>query len=149
DREVIEEVTMAASWFDRVRALDVRLLAAVAAALMLIVGVMWVVPTTPTSNSFTFDTARRDISAARAIELAKPVSGTLVDGSDIDFYRIDPLQSTSHLNVQLTNGSARLIPGMMVLDGTRNLVLEKTTEYVRQPGGDIDFTFVAQSSMTY
>jgi hypothetical protein len=75
------------AWFDRIRALDVRLFAAVAAALMLIVGVMWVVPTTPNSNSFTFDAARRDISDARPIELASTVQGTLVDGSDVDFYR--------------------------------------------------------------
>ena len=140
---------MTLNWFDRIRALDVRVFAAAAAAVMLIVGVMWVVPTTPNSKSFTFDTARRDISDARPIELAQTVQGTLVDGSDMDFYRISPLESSHQLDVHMTNGSPKLIPGLRILDGTRNLVQDKTDEYLRQPGAGIDSTFTAQSSMTY
>jgi len=137
------------SWFDRIRALDVRLLAAAAAALMLIVGVMWVVPTTPNSNSFSFDTARRDISNARPLELAQTVQGMLVDGSDVDYYRINPLESSHSLDVHMTNESAKLIPGLRILDATKNLVQDNTDEYVRKPGAGIDSTFTAQSSMTY
>ena len=137
------------AWFDRIRALDVRLFAAVAAALMLIVGVMWVVPTTPNSNSFTFDAGRRDISDARPIELASTVQGTLVDGSDVDFYRINPLETPSHLDVRMTNGSAKLIPGLRIIDATKNVVQDKSEEYLRRPGAGIDSTFVAQPSMTY
>ena len=137
------------NWFRRIRLLDVRLLAAIAATLMLVAGVMWVVPTTPTSNSFTFDTTRRGISAARTIELAKPVEGNLVDGSDMDFYRIDPLKSSYRLDVHMANGSAKLIPGLRVFDTAQNLVQDKTAEYVRKPGADIDGSFIAQSNILY
>src|SRR4030095_16341978 len=137
------------AWFDRVRALDVRLFAAIAAALMLIVGVMWVVPTTPHSKSFTFDAARRDMSDARPIELASTVQGALVDGSDVDFYRINPTESPSHLDVRMTNGSVKLIPGLRILDATKNVVQDKTEEYLRRPGAGIDSTFAAQPRMTY
>src|SRR5262249_51200428 len=94
------------TWWSRIRGLDIRLVAAIAATLLLVIGVMWVVPTTPTSNSFTFDATRRKLSDARAIEPGKPVQGNLVDGSDADFYRIDPPQQAVWLDVHLTNGSA-------------------------------------------
>src|SRR5215813_2306760 len=110
------------TWFGRIRSLDVRLLAGAAATLMLVIGVMWVVPTTPSSNSFTFDTARRGIEAARPIELSKPVEGTLVDGSDTDFYRIDPLKSSYRLDLHMMNGSAKLIPGLRIFDATKTLI---------------------------
>ena|SRR2546425_7110795 len=137
------------TWFDRIRALDVRVLAAVAATLLLIIGVMWVVPTTPSSNNFKFDTARRAMSDARPIELAEPAQGNIVDGSDADFYRVDPLQSSLRLDVRLANGSAKMIPGLRIFDATRSLLQQKTTEYVRSPGANIDSSFLAQSKMTY
>ena len=137
------------TFFGRIRAMDVRLLAAIAAALMLIVGVMWIVPTTPNSNSFTFDTARRDFSSAKPIALAEDVQGTLVDGSDADFYRISPQPSAVRLDVHMKNGSKTLLPAIRVYDGTKNLVLEKSKEYLRSPGTDLDCSFLAQSNMTY
>ncbi|PYS33210.1 MAG: hypothetical protein DMG14_32345 [Acidobacteria bacterium] len=137
------------TWFGRVRSLDVRLLAGAAATLLLIIGVMWVVPTTPSSNNFTFDTARRGISDARAIELSKPVEGNIVDGSDMDFYRIDPLQSSYRLDVHMMNGSAKLVPGLRIFDATKSLIQDKTLEYVRKPGADIDCSFLAESNITY
>ena len=130
-------------------AIDVRLLAAIAATLMLIGGVMWIVPTTPNSNSFTFDKARRDVSAARPIEMARPLEGMLVDGSDADFYRIDPLRAAASIDVHLMNGSVKLIPGLRVLDGNRELVVEKTLEYVQSPGTNADCSFQAQANMRY
>jgi hypothetical protein len=136
-------------WFGRIRSADVRLLAAIAATLMLVIGVMWVVPTTPTSNSFTFDTARRGISSARPVELAKPVEGTIVDGSDTEFYRINPLKSSYRLDVHMANGSPKLIPGLRVFDTAQNLVQDKSAEYVRKPGADIDASFIAQSNTSY
>jgi hypothetical protein len=137
------------TWFGRIRSLDVRLLAGAAATLMLIIGVMWVVPTTPSSNNFTFDTARRGIEDARPIELSKPVEGNLVDGSDTDFYRIDPQKSSYRLDLHMTNGSPKLIPGLRVFDATKTLIQDRTLEFVRRPGADIDASFLAQSSITY
>ena len=137
------------TWFARVRAIDVRILAAVAAALMLIVGVMWVVPTTPDSKSFVFDTARRGISNARAIESGKPVQGNIVDGSDEDFYRIDPLKDASRLDVHMVNGSDKMIPGLRVFDAAKTLLQDKTTEYARSPGASVDVSLLAQSNTTY
>jgi hypothetical protein len=137
------------SWFERIRALDVRLLAAVAATILLVIGVMWVVPTTPNSNSFTFDSARRGIEDALPIELAKSVDGSLVDGSDSDFYRIDPMTVSYRLDVRLTNGSTKLIPGLRIFDMTKTLVQEHAAEYVKKPGASIDASFIAQSKMTY
>src|SRR5262245_29247598 len=102
----------------RISALDIRLVAAIAATLLLIVGVMWVVPTTTNSNSFTFDTARRGVSNARAIEPGKTVQGAIVDGSDADFYEIRPVQNSHRIDVRMT-GSDKLIPGLRILNGTK------------------------------
>jgi hypothetical protein len=137
------------TWFGRIQAIDVRVFAAVAATLLLIIGVMWIVPTTPNSNSFTFDTARRDISDARPIVIEKPINGTIVDGSDADFYRIDPVATAFRLNLQITNGSKTLVPAVRVFDAKKNLIAEKAVEYVRSPGANVDCSFLAQSNMTY
>jgi hypothetical protein len=134
--------------FERIRALDVRLLAAVAATLLLIIGVMWIVPTTPSSNSFTFDTDRRDFSSARALEFAKTVSGSIVDGSDTDFYEVGPVPGSFRLDVHMT-GSEKLIPALRILDATKTLIQEKSVEYVRQPGANIDTSFSAHSNTAY
>src|SRR5262249_27764328 len=101
------------------------------------------------SNSFIFDAARRGISDARPIELAKPVEGALVDGSDTDFYSISALQSSFRLDVHLMNGSAKLIPGLRIFDRTKNLVQDQAAEYIGKPGTSIDCSFIAQSNMTY
>ena len=137
------------TFFGRIRAMDVRILAAIAAALMLIVGVMWVVPTTPNSNSFTFDTVRRDFSSAKPISISEDINGTLVDGSDADFYRIAPLPAAVRLDVHMKNGSKTLLPAIRIYDGSKNLVLEKSKEYLRNPGADLDCSFLAQSNLTY
>jgi hypothetical protein len=137
------------TWFGRIRTLDVRVWAAAAATLMLVIGVMWVVPTTPTSNSFTFETARRGISSASLIELSQPVQGSLVDGSDTDFYRITPLHSAYRLDVNMANGSSRLIPALRIFDASQNLIQDKTMEFTRRPGAGIETSFLAQSNMTY
>jgi len=133
---------------ERLRALDVRLIAAAAATLMLVIGVMWVIPTTPNSNSFTFDTARRGISGARPLKLGQTVSGAIVDGSDTDFYEVSAAQGPLHLDVRMT-ASANLIPGLRIIDATNRLVQDKSVEYVRQPGANIDTSFVSKSNMTY
>ena len=137
------------SWFNRTGAVDVRLLAAIGATVLLIIGVMWVVPTTPTSNSFTFDSARRGMEDARPIELETLVQGNIVDGSDADFYKITPLKASYRLDVRMTTGSANMVPGLRIFDATRNLVQDKTVEYVRSPGSSIETSFLAQSSMIY
>src|SRR5262249_46371955 len=137
------------SWLGRILELDVRLLASVAAALLLIVGVMWVVPTTPNSKSFTFEKARRGMSDARPIEVGQSTEGHIVDGSDEDFYRIDPLNASFRLDVRMKVGSPKMIPGLRIFDSSRNLIEDKTTEFLRQPGADIDCSFLAQSNMTY
>ena len=137
------------SWLGRILELDVRLLAAVAATLMLVVGVMWVVPTTPNSKSFTFEKARRGMSDALPIEVGQSTEGRLVDGSDTDFYRINPLKTSFRLDVRMTTGSEKMIPGLRIFDSSRNLVQDQTEEFLRQPGADIDCSFLAQSNMTY
>ena len=134
--------------YEYLRTVDVRLVAAAVATLLLIVGVMWVVPTTPNSNSFTFDTSRRGINDARAIELAKPAPGALVDGSDVDFYRISPLQSPSRLDIRLTNSSTKLIPALRVFDASKKVVQE-TGAPLREPSASIETSFSATSNMTY
>ncbi len=86
--------------------MDVRVWASIGAALLLIAGVMWTIPTTPDSNNFKFETVRRDISQARPIEIAKPIQGKIVDGSDTDLYRIDPAPGFGRLemSVHIDNG---------------------------------------------
>ena len=137
------------SWFGRIRALDVRLLAAVAATLLLVIGVMWVVPTTPDSQNFKFDAVRRDLSEARPIVLGEQLEGSIVDSRTSDFYRILPLRSSFRLDVKMTNGSSMMIPGVRIFDSTKTLIQDKTFEFVRRPGADVDVSFLAQSNMTY
>ena len=138
-----------AKWFGRIRAIDVRVYAAAAAALLLIIGVMWIVPTTPDSKSFTFDAPRRSAADARPIAIEKAVTGNIVDGSDADFYRIDPVRTAFPLELHITNGSPTLIPAVRVFDAKQNLIIEKAGEYVRSPGADVDCSFPAQPDMTY
>jgi hypothetical protein len=137
------------TFFERMRSVDIRVWASIGASLLLIAGVMWIIPFTPNSDNFTFDTARRDIAQAAFIEIEKPVQGRIVDGSDADFYRIKPAQSAVRLDVHIANGSKALIPSIRIYDTTKNLVVEKSKEYIKRPGADLDCTFLAQSSMTY
>jgi hypothetical protein len=138
-----------ASWFERVRSWDIRIWASIGASLLLIAGVMWTIPFTPDATNFTFDTTRRDVTNARMIEMGQPVNGQLVDGSDTDFYRIPPLQSSVQLDLHMANESPRLIPALRVYDSTKNLVIEKSKEYLKKPGANPDCSFLAQSDRTY
>ena len=137
------------TWFDRIRSLDVRILAAIVATVLLVGGVMWVVPTTPNSQSFTFDSARRGIPNALPLELGKTMQGAIVDGSDQDFYRIEPLKSAYRLDVVMTSGSDKMIPALRVFDAAQNLIQDKTAEFLRRPGANINSSFLAQSNVTY
>ena len=137
------------TFWERMRSADIRIWASIGAALLLIGGVMWIIPFTPASNNFTFDTARRDIAQARFIEIDIPVEGKIVDGSDADFYRIKPVPSSVRMDVHMANYSKALIPSIRIYDTSKNLVVEKSKEYARSPGADLDCTFLAQSNMTY
>ena len=137
------------SWFERMRSWDIRIWASIGASLLLIAGVMWTVPFTPNATNFTFDTTRRDVANARQVQIDQPLNGQLVDGSDIDFYRIAPLPSAVRLDVHMVNGSPKLIPALRVYDSTKNIVAEKSKEYLRTPGGNLDCSFLAQSNTTY
>jgi hypothetical protein len=137
------------TWFGRLRSIDIRVLAAIGATLLLVIGVMWVVPTTPTSNSFTFDSARRGMENAKPIDFDQLIKGSIVDGSDADFYRLTPLKAAYRIDLRLVNGSPTMVPGLRIFDATRNLIQDKTVEYLRSPGGSIECSFLAQSSMLY
>jgi hypothetical protein len=138
-----------ASFIERLRSWDVRIWASIGASVLLIIGVMWTVPFTPDSNNFTFDTNRRDVSNARVIEIGEPITGQLTDGSDTDFYRIAPLPSSVRLDIHMMNRSPKFIPAVRVYDTTKNIVVEKSREYLKSPGADLECTFLAQSNTTY
>jgi hypothetical protein len=125
--------------FARIRKIDVRIIASAAAALLLIVGVMWTIPTTPESNEFTFDAARRTLSNATPIEINQSIAGQIVDGSDIDFYRIRAGRN-GQLQIHVGNDSATLLTALDVYDANKKLVGEKL---------DGDYSFVAQANATY
>ena len=125
--------------FARIRKIDVRIIASAAAALLLIVGVMWTIPTTPESNEFTFDAARRTLSNATPIEINQPIAGQIVDGSDIDFYRIRSGKS-GQLQIHIGKDSGTLLTALDVYDSTKKLVGEKL---------DGDYSFAAQANATY
>jgi hypothetical protein len=140
---------MAGAFFERMRSIDIRIWASIGATLLLIGGVMWIIPFTPASDNFAFDTTRRDVSQARIIEMDTPVQESIVDGSDTDFYRIKPVSSAVRLDVHMANGSKTLIPAIRVYNTTKNLIVEKSRELIRTPGANVDCTFLAQSNMTY
>ncbi|HLH31903.1 MAG TPA: hypothetical protein VKY31_11930 [Terriglobia bacterium] len=131
------------------RTWDIRIWAAIGASVLLFAGVMWTIPFTPDAQNFTFDTTRRDVANARIIDLGQPVNGQLVDGSDTDFYRIAPRQSAVRMDVHMANGSPKLIPAVRVYDSTKNIVVEKSKEYLKTPGANLDCTFLAESNRTY
>jgi len=125
--------------FARIRKIDVRIIASAAAALLLIVGVMWTIPTTPESNEFTFDAARRTLSNATPIEINQPIAGQIVDGSDIDFYRIRSGKS-GQLQIHIGKDSGTLLTALDVYDANKKLVGEKLVG---------DYSFLAQANATY
>ena len=129
----------ATNWLARIRAIDVRLIAAVGAAILLIIGVMWTIPNTPESNSFTFDAARRDLSNARPVEINKPIAGEIVDGSDIDYYRINS-GAGGHLQIHIQNDSGTLLPALDVYDARKKIIEEKLGP---------DYGLVGQPNTTY
>jgi len=114
----------AKNWFAGIRTIDIRLIAAAGAALLLIGAVMWTIPTTPDSNSFTFDQPRRDFSSARPLEINKPVQGRIVDGSDADYYRFRS-GSGGRVQIHVRNDSGTLIPALDIYDTTKKLIDEK------------------------
>lgn len=129
----------AASLFARIRNIDVRIIASAAAALLLIVGVMWTIPTTPESNEFTFDSARRSLSNAKPIKINQPIAGQIVDGSDIDYYQIRS-STNGQLQIHVANDSGNLLTAIDVYDANKKLVGEKL---------DGDYSFVARTNVTY
>ena len=129
----------AVSLFDRVKTIDIRIIAAAAAGVLLIVGVMWTIPTTPESNEFKFDSARRSLSNAKPVELNHPVSGQIVDGSDVDFYRIESAAG-GQLRVHVSNDAGTLLPALDIYDANKKLIQEKLGS---------DDTFVARPNATY
>jgi hypothetical protein len=129
----------AEGWFARIRKLDVRIIASVAAALLLIVGVMWTIPTTPESGSFKFDSARRDLSNAKPIEINAAIPGEIVDGSDIDYYRINS-GSGGRLQIHVEVDSGSLVPAIDVYDAAKKIVEEKLGP---------DYSLAAQPNTTY
>lgn len=134
---------------ERMRAVDIRVWASIGATLLLIGGVMWIIPFTPASDNFAFDTTRRDVAQARAIEMDQPIQDKIVDGSDTDFYRIPPVSSAVRMDLHLANGSTTLIPFIRVYDTTKNLLVEKGKEFLHTPGANLDCTFLARSNMAY
>ena len=129
----------AKNWFAGIRTIDIRLIAAAGAALLLIGGVMWTIPTTPDSNSFTFDLPRRDFASARPLEMNKPVQGRIVDGSDVDYYRFRS-GSGGRFQIHVRTDSDSLIPALDIYDATKKLIDEKL---------GADDTLVAQPSTVY
>jgi|SRR5213593_1339555 len=126
----------AKNWFAGIRTIDIRLIAAAGAALLLIGGVMWTIPTTPDSNSFTFDLPRRDFASARPLEMNKPVRGRIVDGSDIDYYRLSS-GSGGRFQIHVRTDSDTFSPALDVYDATKKLIdakLGPDDSLVAQPG---------------
>jgi hypothetical protein len=106
----------------------------------LIVGVMWTVPTTPESNSFKFDAPRRDFSSARLVEPGKPIHGQIVDGSDIDYYRINGGATGGNVQIHVQNDSPTFLPGLSVYDSAKKLIEERPA---------VDYSLAAQPNTTY
>jgi hypothetical protein len=129
----------APSLLARIRKVDVRVWASAAAALLLIFGVMWTLPTTPESNEFKFDTARRGLDNAKLININEPAAGQIVDGSDVDYYQIRS-GSGGPLRIHVAKDSGTLVPALDVYDSNKKLVEEKLGP---------DYSFVAQSNATY
>jgi hypothetical protein len=123
----------------RIRKIDVRIIASAAAALLLIVGVMWTIPTTPESNEFTFDAARRTLSNARLIEINQPVPGQIVDGSDIDYYQIHSGPG-GLLRIHIEVNSGGMTPAIDVYDANKSIIEEKLGP---------DYSFASRPNTTY
>ena len=100
---------------------------------------MWTIPTTPESNEFKFDSARRSLSNAKAIEINQPLPGHIVDGSDIDYYQIRSGPG-GRLHIHVRANSATLAPAIDVYDKNKKFVDEKL---------GTDCSFLAQPNTTY
>ncbi len=126
-------MAMTSTWLARIRSVDVRIIASVFAALLLIVGVMWTIPTTPSSNNFSFDPVRRDVSNARPIAPDHAVQGNIVDGSDSDYYRVTSGSSDTRLELHSHGVSGGLMPALRVWNSTKNIVGESNADSMAVP----------------
>jgi hypothetical protein len=125
----------------RLRDVDVRLLGAIAAALLLIFGVEFSLPNGPDSSNLTFDPApRRDISHAKPIEIDKSIESKITSAKDTDFYQLKSMGTGGYLSVHIGNESKTLIPELRVYDSNKNTIGET---------GDLDYPFLAQANATY
>src|SRR5262249_41620649 len=136
------------AWLGRIRAVDVRVFAAIAATVLLVGGVMWVIPTTPDSTSFKFDSERRSITDARPLDFGTATEGSINDGSDVDYYRISSPRNL-YVEIRMTTGSRTMIPGLRIFDASKNLIQDKVPEYQQRPGAEISASFLAQANTMY
>ena len=134
------------TWFERLRGLDVRLLAAIGACLLLIVAIVVTLPKGPDSSNVVLDPVPpgHDMFHAKAIELDQAIEAN-IDGKDTDFYRVKLIGARGYLRVHISH-STTLIPGVRIYASDKNTVGEY---YFDDAGANVDYPFLAQPDTTY
>ena len=134
------------TWFERLRGLDVRLLAAIGACLLLIVAIVVTLPKGPDSSNVVLDPVPpgHDMFHAKAIALDQAIEAN-IDGKDTDFYRVKSIGARGYLRVHISH-STTLIPGVRIYASDKNTVGEYRFDHA---GANGDYPFLAQPDTTY
>jgi len=135
------------NWFGRLRGIDIRLVAAIGATLLLIFAIAVTLPNGPDSGNVIFDPApRHDISHAERVELAKPIESRIMRDKDADFYQVKSAGASGFLTVHVNNESKTFIPEVRVFDINRK---SNGESHADAPGANLEYRFPAQPDTTY
>lgn len=87
-----------------------------------------------------------DILSARRIAEATPVKASIMDGNDIDIFRVEGASVERAMTVTIANGSATLHPNVVVYNAAKTEIggTNNTTA-----GGDVSYSFKAPKGAVY
>jgi hypothetical protein len=84
-------------------------------------------------------------ATATAIKLGQTVSANILDGKDLDWYRLGNV-AQKEIAVRLENMSATLLPDIRVYNQSKSEIARK---YETTPGANLDFSFAAESGKEF
>ena len=87
-----------------------------------------------------------DILNAKTITVATPVTASIMDKDDVDYFSLTSGKAEETLVVEVKNRSTTLQPEIMAYDAAKTAI---GSEHNTTPGGDVRYSFKAQPQTTY
>jgi len=127
------------NWFGRLRGVDIRLVAAIGATLLLIFAIAVTLPNGPDSGNVIFDPApRHDISHAERVELDKPIESRIMREKDAELLSGEIDGGVRLLTVHVNNESKTFIPKCASLTAIETAPARQT---LMAPGANLEYAF--------